>query len=93
MPERIKIIAENGKVSYWNVGRLLYIFFIGALVLVAAQAVNELAEAIITKFVPKKNVWAYFIYVLIAIALVLIAVLLACHLTPDLVEHINLSPV
>lgn len=54
MPEKIKLIKEGGGIHYWNVGRLMFLFLIGALVLIAAQAVNELVEAIITKWIPKK---------------------------------------
>lgn len=93
MPDKIKIVNEQGNIEYWNLCRVMFLFLVGALVLIAAQSVNELIEAIIATYIPKKNIWAYLLYAIISISLVLIVVFAACKFTPDLVEYMNLSPV
>lgn len=93
MPKNLTVVKPDGCVDIYSVCQLVYLLILSALCLVAALAINETIEKILQKYLKKDGILGYVIYSLIAVALVVIVAYAGCRFSPDLVEHINLSPV
>lgn len=92
MGKSLTIVTEDGSFSVYSVCKLVYLLILSALCLVAALAINETIQKALEKYVKKDGIWGYVIYSLIAIGLVIFVAYAGCRFSPDIVEHINLSP-
>jgi hypothetical protein len=91
MGKKITIVTDDGSVSFYEVCKLSILLLLGALCLVAALAINETIQIILSKCIKKDCIFGYVIYSLIAVGLIILVAYLGCKICPDLGEHIDLS--
>lgn len=93
MPKTLTVVSETGTISIYNICKLVYLLILGALALLAAMAINELAQEIIKNYVARDGVLGYLIYCLVIIVLLVLFAYMGSKACPELVEHINISPI
>jgi hypothetical protein len=61
-------------------------------VYISALAINEFFQKVIERYVRKDGLLGYFVYALMAIAAVLVAVYVGCKWDDSMIDYINVSP-
>ena len=93
MPEVLNVVHSDGSVRYKEIFILTYLLLLASLAYVAALAINDFVQQFIGMYVKKNNIYAYGVYALAAITLLLTVVYVGCWAHPPVIKHISLSPV
>ena len=92
MTRSLTVVKSDGSVSLFDICRLSYLLILGSLVYISALATNQFFRELIERYIPKNDLWAYFLYAVFAIIAVLIVAYLGCKWDDHLAEYINISP-
>lgn len=92
MGKKLVVVREDGSLCIHSVCKVVYLLILSALCIVAALAVNETIQKVLERYVKKDNILGYAIYALIAIVLVIVVAYIGCKWSPDIIEHMDLSP-
>jgi len=87
------LIHPDGTVKAREVLVISYILILAALAYTAALAINDFAQAVLSKYVKKDSLFGYALYALLAVILVIVIIYFGCWLHPEVIHYLNISPV